>query len=79
MQTAELVNLPLAERLQAMEALWESLCRDASVLDAVPEWHEEVLQKRNAAVVSGIDAVTPWEEAKTRISSAARQWASTRR
>jgi hypothetical protein len=27
MQTAELIALPLAERLQAMEALWDSLCR----------------------------------------------------
>ena len=28
MQTAELVALPLADRLQAMEALWDSLCRE---------------------------------------------------
>ena len=30
MDTAELIALPLAERLRAMEALWDSLCRGTS-------------------------------------------------
>ena len=45
MQTAELVALPLAERLQAMEALWDSLCRDQTQAHAVPTWHESVYFK----------------------------------
>ena len=43
MQTAELIALPLTERLQAMEALWESLCRDAPDDVLSPAWHADVL------------------------------------
>lgn len=67
MQTAELVVLPLAERLQAMEALWDSLCRDQTQAHAVPTWHEEELNKRVAALDSGEEVAIPWEEAKERI------------
>ena len=41
MHTAELVALPLVERLQAMEALSDSLCRDQTNGQVVPTWHEE--------------------------------------
>ncbi len=67
MQTAELVALPLADRLQAMEALWESLCRDQSQAHAVPVWHQDELNKRLAALDSGEEAVSPWEEARERM------------
>ena len=73
MQTAELVVLPLAERLQAMEALWDSLCRDQTQADVVPTWHEEELNKRVAALDSGDEVVSPWEEAKERIRQRAEQ------
>ncbi|MFZ4482222.1 MAG: addiction module protein [Rhodoferax sp.] len=66
MQTAELVALPLAERLQAMEALWDSLCRDQTQA-VVPAWHEEELNKRVAALDSGEEVATPWETAKERL------------
>lgn len=67
MQTAELVALPLAERLQAMEALWDSLCRDQTQAAVVPAGHEEELSKRVAALDSGKEVTTPWEEAEERI------------
>jgi putative addiction module component (TIGR02574 family) len=73
MHTAELTSLPLAERLQAMEALWDSLCRDQPQAHVVPAWHEEELVKRVAALDSGQDATTPWEEAKERIRQRAEQ------
>jgi putative addiction module component (TIGR02574 family) len=73
MQTAELLALPLAERLLAMEALWDSLCRDQTQADVVPPWHVEELSRRLAALDSGQDVAIPWEEAKERIRQRAKQ------
>jgi putative addiction module component (TIGR02574 family) len=73
MQNAELVALPLAQRLQAMEALWDSLCRDAAQSLDVPVWHQEELRQRLDALDSGAVAVTPWELAKDRIRHRAEQ------
>ena len=47
---ADLANLPLEERLQCMEVLWESL--RTSRPDS-PEWHGEVLAERRAKIESG--------------------------
>lgn len=79
MHTAELVALPLVERLQAMEALWDSLCRDQAQAQVVPTWHEEELSKRVAALDSGEEMTTPWEVAKERIRQRAQELTSARR
>jgi putative addiction module component (TIGR02574 family) len=76
MQTAELVALPLADRLQAMEALWDSLCREESVEVVMPTWHGDELAKRLALIDSGQDLLTPWEAAKLRIRDKAGRSAS---
>ena len=49
-----------------MEALWDSLCRDQSQAHAhaVPVWHQDELNTRLAALDSGDEAVSPWEEAR---------------
>jgi putative addiction module component (TIGR02574 family) len=76
MQTAELVALPLAERLQAMEALWDSLCREQAQALVIPTWHEDELSKRMAAIERGEVLTVPWEEAKERIRRQAQDWAN---
>lgn len=40
-----LAELPLAERLAAMESLWDSLCRDDAA-EISPPWHASVLEAR---------------------------------
>lgn len=72
MQTAELVALPLKERLMAMEVLWESLCREPSQAMLVPDWHQDELAQRVVALHDGTATVTPWEEAKDRIRGLAK-------
>ncbi|MCC5849701.1 MAG: addiction module protein [Verrucomicrobia bacterium] len=51
------------EKLRAMEELWEDLSRFDEEYPS-PEWHGEVLQKRQDAVREGTDEFIPWEEAK---------------
>ena len=77
MQTAELVALPLRERLLAMEALWESLCRDPASMQNVPTWHASVLTDSLAALESGRDNPPPWETAKVRIRAQAEHMTKT--
>ena len=67
MHTDHITNLPLAQRLQMMEALWDSLSRDASISAAIPEWHEKVLAQRAQRLDAGLEPISPWAEAKQRI------------
>ena len=69
MQTAELITLPLAERLQVMEALWESLCRDAPNSVLSPAWHADVLDARAKALDSGVDPTSAWADVKQRLNA----------
>ena len=66
-----MINLPLdamsiAEKLEAMEAIWASLCsRPGDV--ASPAWHEDVLAERKKRLESGEATVSDWGEAKKRL------------
>jgi hypothetical protein len=51
MDMTELATLSLAERLRAMEVLWDSLCRDDAP-ESNPDWHEAVLQQRREELLS---------------------------
>ncbi|MDP2368561.1 addiction module protein [Rhodoferax sp.] len=73
MQTAELIALPLADRLQAMEALWDSLRRDQTFANTVPAWHEEELSKRLDDLDAGQATTIQWDEARQRIRQHAEQ------
>lgn len=61
---ADLANLPLAERLQAMEILWESLSRDPHY-EPSPEWHKAELDTRIEEMERGEHS--DWADAKERI------------
>lgn len=57
----ELADRPLVERIQAMEQLWDSLCREPNY-NPSPAWHEEVLTERRAELQRGEHK--PWQEVK---------------
>ncbi len=63
MNMTELAQLPLADRLQAMEILWASLAHDAAH-DPSPAWHEEIVAHRIARLEAGQETLQPWDEAK---------------
>ena len=51
-QAAEVEQMSLEERLQAMELLWASLVRTPDAV-ASPGWHEQVVATRLAKVERG--------------------------
>ncbi len=56
-------KLTRAEKLRAMEELWEDLSRPEEEYPS-PEWHGDVLREREEALQAGKDEFIPWEDAK---------------
>lgn len=44
-----------------------TLCQEPEQAQSVPDWHQQVLGQRLAAMEDGVETVTPWQEAKERI------------
>ena len=59
-------QMTLEEKLRAMEALWDALCRH----DAVPveQWHKYILDDRERLIEEGRAEFIDWETAKKRIT-----------
>ena len=64
--TLPLSEMSLAEKLQAMEALWDDLSRNPDALES-PAWHEEVLRERQQQIASGEAVFLDWEHTKADI------------
>jgi hypothetical protein len=61
-------QMTLAEKLQTMETLWESLCRrEADV--PVPEWQKAVLDERMRLIEEGKAKFSEWKSARKRLSN----------
>jgi Putative addiction module component len=67
MQTAKLINLPLPQRMHAMELLWNSLTQGAQTPDVVPDWHKKIVLARVKDLRAGIDTSTSLEQTKKNI------------
>lgn len=72
MTSAEIVAMPVAEKLRLMEELWESLCAQSGGEIASPAWHGEVLERRLRRLANGEEDTAPWPEAKERIRAQAK-------
>ncbi len=66
MSTAEIEKMTASERLQAMESLWDAMCREPGKLDS-PEWHGEVLSERRSKIENGDANFVTLEEARRRL------------
>jgi hypothetical protein len=60
-------RMTLEEKLRAMEALWDDLCRREEAVP-VPQWHKDLLDERERLVEQGKARFIDWEAAKKRIS-----------
>jgi putative addiction module component (TIGR02574 family) len=52
MNALEIKKMSRIERLQAIEALWDSLIDEDSEIKS-PEWHRDVLEERKRKIESG--------------------------
>ena len=59
-------EMTVAEKLQAMEMLWDNLCRNVKDLES-PAWHGHLLQKREEQLRQGKDSFADWEQVKKEI------------
>ena len=63
----EIEQMTLEEKLRAMEALWDDLCRREEAVP-VPQWHRDLLDERQRLIGEGKARFIDWETAKKRIS-----------
>jgi putative addiction module component (TIGR02574 family) len=64
----EAKSLSLRERIELVEAIWDSVAEDADLESVpVPEWHREELDRRLARVESDPDAGSPWPAVRNRL------------
>ncbi len=66
MSIAEIKKMTTAERLQAMENLWEALCEDEGNLES-PAWHEKILEERRRRIESGEATFYTLDQLKERL------------
>ncbi len=52
MNIQEIKKMSRVKRLQAMEALWDSLIDEESEIES-PEWHRDVLEERRRKIQTG--------------------------
>jgi hypothetical protein len=52
MNTQEIKKMSRIERLQAMEALWNSLIDEEAEIES-PGWHREILEERKSKIETG--------------------------
>lgn len=62
----ELQKLPVAERLELVEELWDSIARDSDQLTLTPGQIEE-LDRRFADYEKNPEEGVPWEEVRDRV------------
>jgi hypothetical protein len=60
-------QMTLTQKLQAMEALWDDLCRQPENIP-VEQWHQDLLDERERLISQGKAAFVDWETAKKRIA-----------
>lgn len=61
-----LEGMSTEEKIRAMEAIWEDLCKKADSLSS-PSWHKNVLFEREEQIKNGEDEFMDWDKAKKQI------------
>lgn len=64
--TLPLDKMSTEEKIQAMESIWDDLCKNEESLPS-PLWHGELLQEREEKIKKGNVKFVDWEKAKKHI------------
>jgi Putative addiction module component. len=68
MPTLPLEEMTVSEKLQVMEELWSDLCCNQDQIP-VPQWHKDILDRREELVKLGKATFVDWKTAKKRIAN----------
>jgi putative addiction module component (TIGR02574 family) len=69
MTTAEIRQLPVSEKIQLMEALWQDLRERFDQMD-LPQAHKDLLDQRRLRVKQGTAKLLDWDAVKSTIGRA---------
>lgn len=69
MGIAEIKQLPLHEKLQILEALWEDLAQNLNESD-IPKEHKKLLDTRRDEVKNGKATLLDWDQVKGQLGRA---------
>jgi hypothetical protein len=61
--TLKLKDMTTEEKLQAMELLWDDICRNVPDFSS-PAWHENILKEREKSLKNGKENFIDWDQAK---------------
>ena len=62
----QIETLSLAEKVQLLESVWQSLCAHPCDVRS-PDWHREVLDERRRRLEDGLATISAWHDAKARL------------
>ena len=63
-----LETMSIEEKIETMELIWNELCYKAKSVES-PQWHKEILSKREEDVQNGNEEFIDWETAKKDIKN----------
>jgi len=66
LEAEQIRGMSMAERLQALEQLWDAVCRDDADVPS-PSWHAAVLEERRARAVRGESQLLTLDQVKGRL------------
>jgi len=67
MSILDLKNMTKAQKFMAMEELWEDMSKNVNSEDLTPQWHLDVLEKREKRIQNGDLKFFTFEEAEERL------------
>jgi Putative addiction module component len=69
--TLPLEKMTIADKMCAMESLWDDLCRHADHVQS-PAWHGDILAEREQNIRVGEASFENWDSAKKKIRDSPR-------
>ncbi len=66
MDTLDITRMDKNQRLQAMEAIWDSLVHETEELES-PNWHRSVLEERKNSIEQGRAEFVSIDELRARL------------